>query len=99
MKHVFFIAMLGVATAACVPAPFAERPPAKGVSPSGETTYGFTLTRASAVGVVPVSNEAIAARANGLCPSGYRELSRHGQTERRISGVIYTDVTVRIACI
>jgi len=48
--------------------------------------------------VTPVSNNAIAARANGLCPAGYSEVSRYGSAERRISGVIYTDVTVHIVC-
>jgi hypothetical protein len=88
----------GLMLAACVPEPFVQQPAAEGTTANGETVYAFTLTRTSALGVVPVSDKAISARANGLCPSGYRELSRYGEAQRRISGVIYTDVTVRIVC-
>ena len=99
MKGRAFILAIGLMGAACVPEPLVERPAAKGQTPSGETVFSFTLTRTSGFGVVPVSEKAIATRANSLCPTGYRELSRYGEAERRISGVIYTDVTVRIVCL
>jgi hypothetical protein len=89
---------LGFVASACVPQPFDDRPAAKGQTAAGETIYAFTLTRTSALGVVPVSESAIAARANRLCTNGYRELSRYSEATRRISAIIYTDVTVRIAC-
>lgn len=98
MKRALGLVMLGLFVGACTADPFAPRPAAQGVTASGETTYVFTLTRSNALGVTPVSNKAIAARAGGLCPAGYREVSRFGSAERRISGVIYTDVTVRIVC-
>lgn len=88
-----------VVAAGCVPAPLENRPAAQGVTETGDTTYAFTLTRANALGITPVSEQAIESRALSLCPAGYRELTRHGSAERRISGVIYTDVTVRIVCL
>lgn len=93
------VAVLGLSLTACVPEPFVEHPAAETTAATGEKILVFTLTRASALGVVPVSERSIAERANELCPAGYRELSRYGQAERRISGVIYTDVTVRVVCL
>ena len=98
MKPILGLAVIGLMVGACTADPFAPRPTVHGVSATGQTTYAFALTRSNALGVTPVSNNAIAVRANGLCPAGYREVSRYGSAERRISGIIYTDVTVHIVC-
>ena len=88
------------ALAACDTAPQAtpRAPVVVGQTSSGQDLLRFRLTRTSALGVTPVSNAAIAARAAQICPGGYRELSRTGEATRRISGVIYTDVDVTIVC-
>jgi hypothetical protein len=64
----------------------------------GEVYREFTITRSNALGVTPVSTAAIAARAAEVCPTGYRILDLRGEASRRISGVIYTDVDVALAC-
>ena len=98
----FVVMMIGVtALAACEAGPpqLSAREPVKvGVANDGSMLYTFRLTRSNALGVTPVSNAAIAARAQEICPNGYEELARKGQAERRISGVIYTDVEVTILC-
>lgn len=98
MRGKVLIVLVAVFLGACAPGALEQRPAAEGTTASGETVFSFTLTRANAFGITPVSERAIAARSRALCPGGWREISRYGQAERRISGIIYTDVTVRIVC-
>ena len=64
----------------------------------GETLREFTITRSNAFGVTPIPQSAINARAAELCPQGYRILEQYGEANRRISGIVYTDVDVTLAC-
>lgn len=80
----------------CTTQPRQAQPVAK--TADGQIVQRFTLTRANALGITPISNAAITARAAEVCPNGYREVSRRAQADRRISGVIYTDVTVDLIC-
>lgn len=98
----FVAMMIGLtALAACEAAPpqLPPREPVRvGETTDGRTLYTFRLTRSNALGVTPVSDAAIVARAQEICPNGFEELAREGQAERRISGVIYTDVEVTVLC-
>ena len=86
--------------AACSQAPQAtpRAPVVLGQVGDDQDVLRFRITRSSALGVVPVSNDAINARALQLCPEGYTEIARRGEATRRISGVFYTDVDVTIVC-
>ncbi len=83
---------------ACEAGPQQAKPVATVQTATGAQIKVFRITRSNALGVTPVSQRAITARALEICPDGYREVSRRAEAERRISGVIYTDVTVGIFC-
>jgi len=99
MLKYLLIGVIG-ALAACtqLPQPASRAPVEVGQTTGGKPILRFQLTRSSALGLVPVSDQAIAARAAQICPDGYTQLARSGAATRRISGVIYTDVKVTIAC-
>lgn len=65
---------------------------------SGGKVQSFKLTATSAFGVQTVPSGEITARAAEVCPKGYTSLDRGPQVTRRLSGVFYTDVTVRVTC-
>ena len=98
MKRLLILSLLPLA--ACTDLPVAEGPPARivGETVDARPVYQFRVTRSSALGVAPVSNAAIVARAREVCPGGYTEVARGGEVTRRISGVIYTDVYVSVVC-
>lgn len=92
MKTTLMMTAAALALTACATEP--QTPPLA----EGEVLREFTITRSNAFGVSPVSVAAIEARAAEVCPGGYRILDVYGQAERRISGVVYTDVDVALAC-
>tara|TARA_R110002094_G_scaffold217568_2_gene188726 strand:+ start:4164 stop:4457 length:294 start_codon:yes stop_codon:yes gene_type:complete len=82
----------------CVPQEPAPAPQIVGEPSSGQPVYQFRVTSSNALGLTRVSEGRILARAQGICPGGHVELARRTQASRRISGVFYFDVDVRIAC-
>lgn len=89
-------ALLGLG--ACVPEAPAPGPRVTGAASDGQPVYQIRVTSSNALGLTPVSERAIAARASAVCPGGYTEVGRRTQASRRISGVFYLDVDVRIRC-
>ena len=69
-----------------------------GQTDTGRTLHTFQITRANPYGLSPVPETAITTRARQICTKGYEGLERRGDAERRISGIIYTDVEVTILC-
>ncbi|NNE53127.1 MAG: hypothetical protein HKN30_12085 [Sulfitobacter sp.] len=97
MRALILTAILTVA--ACTELPPPPPPDVVGVTPAGARIYQFRVTSSNALGWTPISEEAIASRAGGICPGGYREVGRSGEATRRISGVFYVDIDVQIACV
>ncbi len=94
----FGVLVAVVALAGCDATLTPERGVLLGQTAGGENIYRFTVSRSNGFGVSPVSERAIAAQAAAICPAGYRYLSSFAEATQRISGIIYTDVTVTIAC-
>lgn len=99
MKNLLLTAALALSLAACGDLPPPASPEVVGQTAQGAPVYGFRVTSANALGWTPISEGEIAARAGGICPGGYREVGRSAEATRRISGVFYVDVDVRIVCL
>ena len=91
------LALSGLATCA-LPAPQPREARVIGQTDTGRTLHTFQITRANPYGLSPIPETAVTTRAQQICTKGYEELERRGDVERRISGIIYTDVEVTILC-
>jgi hypothetical protein len=100
MTRIFALCLGLASLAACdtVPQTFPRDAVDFGRTENGQQLLRFKLSRANAFGTSPVSNAAIAERAQQICPQGYRELARTGDAYRGVSGIVYTDVEVTILC-
>lgn len=93
-------AALLVAACETVPQPSPRQAENLGTSAAGQQVYRFQLVSVGALGVpTRVTEPSIQRRAAQLCPGGYRELQRKSDFSRRISGNIYNDVFVTVACV
>jgi hypothetical protein len=101
MRNLVLLPLLALLPACADPGALTAPPPPQvvGTTATGAPIYRVRVTTSNALGVTPVSESSLRARAEGICPGGYRELSRSGAAERRISGVVYVDVELEITCL